>query len=106
MVEVAVHLHVAHGHKAVEPCVGDGLHRGVEAVDLDALWQRLAGRGDPRREGLSTDEQHVALHLSVGGAVRSDPETGGLGAHRCDERFARFWRVAAQLRGVHRDGLT
>ena len=54
VVEVAVQFHVPDGDQPVEPCVGQGLHRLLEAVPLDPLLElpsacSATARGTPAR---------------------------------------------------------
>ena len=101
VVEIAVQLHVADGHEAVEPGVGDGLHGGVEAVGVNPLNQTAAGLGNGRREGLAADDQHIPLHLGRLGALGADAEPGRLRADRDDEGTAGCGGVGLEGRDVH-----
>ena len=49
VVEVAVQFHEPDGDQPVEPCVGQRLHRLLEAVPLDAVFELLPLLGDGTR---------------------------------------------------------
>ena len=55
VIEVAVQLHVADGHEAVEPGVGHGFHGGIEAMRPHSLDELVAGFIDRQRKGLPHD---------------------------------------------------
>ena len=61
VVEVAVELHVADGQEAVEPGVGDSLHRLVEAGASDPLLEAPPLLGHRKRKGLAADQSHIAF---------------------------------------------
>ena len=60
VVQVAVQFHEPDGDQPVEPCVGQGLHRLLEAMPLDAVFELLPLLGDGTGMLPASDHGHVA----------------------------------------------
>ena len=101
VIEVPVQLHEADGDEAVEPRVGERLHRLLEAVAADALLQTPTLLSHRSRMLAPRDDRDLAalddrLDLGLGQAIERRPVL-----HRLDEVAARLRGVALELAEVH-----
>ena len=103
MVQVAVQLHEADRHEAVEPGVGGGLHDLLKALLRDALGELCALGTDRLRVGLPLDEDQLALLPHGGGALGGETELRGTARDGGDEVAPGPGGVGLELAGFHRE---
>ena len=102
VVEVAVQLHVPDGDEPVEPRIGQRLHRRLEAVPLDPLFEAPSASpatacGKARPPMIATSPCSVTGSILFGG----QPVEGGPVRDRLDEVPAGLRGVVLELRAVH-----
>ena len=101
VVQVAVQFHEPDGDQPVEPCVGHRLHRLLEAVLLDALFELLPLLGDGTGMLSAADHGHVAPFHDRLGLLGRQPVEGSTIRHRLDEIPASLRSIVLQLGAVH-----
>ena len=101
VLQVIMQLHVAQGHKAVEPGVGHGLHDLLEPLPADALLQFAPELANLLGESLATDDGHITLDLQRLDMVPHQSEQARFIGHRLDEFPPRLRGIGFDFSCVH-----
>ena len=94
-------FHEPDGNQPVEPGVGQRLHRRLEAMPLDAVFERLALLGDGTGMTPAPDHGHVTLFHDRLSLLGRQPVVRSTIRHRLDKIPASPWSEVLQLGAIH-----